>query len=113
MKYRISEILYSCEIDDETGRASYCEWGIRSICGGKVHAILRDEFTRVKLRRGKDQMRGWAKYIPACCRETRAIGVAFNFLFRTKEQALKYARKRRLAREKRLAHYSQKEGAAE
>ncbi len=95
MKYRIGEMLHACWINDETGRPSYSQYVVRTKRGGRFHAILKDEYTWVRLKRGKDKTMCWAKSIPAYCRESCEVGEKFRGLFRTKKQALAYAKKSR------------------
>ena len=101
MKYKLGETLHSCYIDDETGRASYSQYVVRTKRAGRFHAILKDQCTWVRSRKGKDKTMKWADSIPSWCRESCEVGEKFTSLFRTKRQALAYAKKCLAAMEKR------------
>ena len=107
MKYKINEVLHSCYIDEEIGRASYREWVVRTRRGGRFHAVLRDDITWVRVKRGKDQTKMWATSIPDCCRESCTVGERFERLFRTQRQALKHAKAGAVIRRKRVAAATQ------
>jgi hypothetical protein len=62
-KYHIGMILYTVLADDETGTARMEEWMVRTIRGGKVYAIWKNEFTYVKRSKVHGDW-GWAKSIP-------------------------------------------------
>ena len=93
MKYRVGETLFRCVIDDETGRPAYDAYRVRSVRGGKVHAIQVNEWTWIKLAWGRDQARGWAKRIEPLYRQSCREGERFDNLHRTKGAALRQARK--------------------
>ena len=99
-EYKIGETLWSCYIEDGK-RPVYMEHRVRSKRGGRWHAITITGYTWVKLRWGADQTRGWAKNIPNCCRHSCEVGETFPGLFRTKRQALSYAKRSEKAREAR------------
>ena len=113
MRYKKGEMLVRCIIDDETGRPVYDTYRVRSIRGGKVCAIQVNKFTWVKLAWGKDQTRGWAKTIDSLYRHTCREGERFDCLHRSKDAALRQARKwekARIERRNRYASNAQAEG---
>lgn len=93
MKYRVGETLVRCMIDCDTARPSYDTYRVRSIRGGKVHAVHVNEWTWVKLAWGKDQSHGWATTIDPLYRTSCREGERFDCLHRTKGAALRQARK--------------------
>ena len=93
MKYRVGETLFRCSIDDETGRPSRDTYRVRSIRGGKVHAVQINEWTWVKLEWGRNQAHGWADSINEVYRVSCLVGERFDYLHRTKGAALRQARK--------------------
>lgn len=110
MKYKEGELLVRCVIDDETGRPVYDTYRVRTIRGGKVHAIQINEWTWIKLAWGKDQTRGWAKQIDRLYRESCREGERFDTLHRTKGAALRQARKWHKARIERRNRYASNAG---
>ena len=106
MKYRIGETLFRCVIDDETGRSTYDAYRVRSVRGGKVHAIQVNEWTWIKLAWGRDQARGWAKRVDPLYRRSCREGERFDTLHRTKGAALRQAHKWDKARIERMNRYS-------
>jgi len=106
MKYREDETLVRCIIDDDTGRPSYDAYRVRSIRGGKVHAIQVNEWTWIKLAWGKNQTRRWAKTIDQLYRKTCREGERFDCLHRTKGAALRQAKLWQQARIERRNRYS-------
>ncbi len=93
MKYRLGQKLVRCLIDGDTLRPSYDVYMVRSIRGGKVYAVLVNEFTWVKLAWGRDQSRGWARVIDPVFRLSCREGCRFDYLHTTKCAALRQARK--------------------
>ena len=106
MKYRVGEMLVRCIIDDETGRPVYDTYRVRSIRGGKVHAIQVNEWTWIKLKWGKDQSRGWATTIDSVYRVSCREGERFDCLHRSKDAALRQAKKWQQDRIERRNRYS-------
>jgi len=106
VKYRKRETLVRCIIDDETGRPSYDTYRVRTIRGGKVHAVQINEWTWIKLKWGKDQARGWAQTIDPVYRDACREGERFDCLHRTKGAALRQAKKWQQARIERRNRYS-------
>ena len=106
MKYRVGETLFRCVIDDETGGPAYDAYRVRSVRGGKVHAIQVNEWTWIKLAWGRDQTRGWAKRIEPLYRQSCREGERSDNLHRTKGAALRQARQWNEARIERMNRYS-------
>ena len=111
MRYKKGEMLVRCIIDDETGRPSYDTYRVRTIRGGKVHAIQVNEWTWIKLKWGKDQSRGWATTIDSVYRVSCREGERFDCLHRTKGAALRQAKKWQQDRIERRNRYSSNAGS--
>lgn len=92
MKYKTGETLHRCVIDGDTGRPSRDIYRVRSIRGGKVHAVMVNALTWVRLERGKDQTRGWALVIDPVYRMSCREGDRFSCLHRTEGAALRQAK---------------------
>lgn len=73
MSYKVGQVLYSVSYDTEKSKFYSEEWHVRTIRGGQVTAIMKDEFTWVKLSKTHGDW-GWAKSIPPLWRETWAEG---------------------------------------
>ena len=105
VKYKIGETLHRCVIDGDTGRPSRDIYRVRSIRGGKVHAVMINDLTWVKLKWGKDQTRGWALVIDPVYRMSCREGERFSCLHRTEGAALRQAKQWHQQMIERLARY--------
>lgn len=66
---KIGTIYYSLYVDEETLQHDWDEWHVRTIRGGKVTAIRKDQFTWVKQSKKAGDW-GWAKRIHSLWRNT-------------------------------------------
>lgn len=71
--YKEGETLYEVCLDSDTGKFETDIWIVRTIRGGKITAICKNEYTWVKLTKKHGDW-GWDPNIPAIWRETWAVG---------------------------------------
>lgn len=72
IKYRVGQSLYDVLVGNN-GACELTEWIVRTIRGGKVTAIKKDQFTWVKLS-SKNGDWGWAKSIDPLWRQSWSCG---------------------------------------
>lgn len=87
MKYKIGQELYRYYADDETGKVEMDTYVVRTIRGGVVYAINKNEFTWGKLSKKNGDF-GWLDPIDKLFRKKTKQGEPFFKLFTTKRQAL-------------------------
>ena len=86
---KIGQSYFRISADDD-GKTDWGEYVVRTIRGGRVHAIWKTSFTWVK-KSSKHFDWGWADYIPDWCRESWRVGDKPQYVHSTKLQAINAA----------------------
>lgn len=92
MNYKTGKHLYNVYVDDD-GKVFLSEHIVRTIRGGYVHAVQKENgMTWVKQSKKNGDF-GWANSIPDYCRDKVEIGGKFKYLHTTKLAAYRAALK--------------------
>ena len=82
---KIGQILYTCYVNEDTGKVDFGEYHVRTIRKGNVYAVWKCSVTWGK-RSSKHGDFGWLDPVPAWCRERADL---CSWLFTTKLQAIR------------------------
>lgn len=85
MNYKLGKVLYSANVDDD-GKVDLEEWIVRTIRGGKITAVWKNNVSWGK-RSPKHGDFGWLPNIPHWMRQSWAVGGEPMLLYPTKKQA--------------------------